>query len=91
MLVRYDRMHCKFNFNVILMQSCNEKVAVLDVENNQIINLTTSYGMSGCTISSDGQYVCNGGRIFRSSRERWWFIAVSRCERDPTYVRASSG
>lgn len=71
-------------------QTCDEKLAVLDVSNNQIINLTTSYGMSGCSIRNDGMYECVGGRIFRSFRERWWFIAVSRCDRDQTAVRAAS-
>ena len=69
------------------LQTCREKMAVLDVNNNQIINLTTNYGLSGCTINAAGIYQCNGGRIFRSSRERWWFIAVSHCDRDPTDVR----
>ncbi|KAL4228435.1 hypothetical protein ACF0H5_011482 [Mactra antiquata] len=64
-------------------KNCHEKLAVLDVSNNQIINLTTAYGMSGCVIRSDGMYECIGGRIFRSFRERWWFVAVSRCDRDP--------
>ncbi|XP_060580400.1 transmembrane protein 145-like, partial [Ruditapes philippinarum] len=65
-------------------KTCRQKLAVLDVNNNQIINLTTSYGLSGCTINNAGMYNCVGGRIFRSSRERWWFIAVSHCDRDPS-------
>ena len=38
---------------------------------------------SGCSPSNDtskgAQLKCVAGRSFRSARERWWFIALSRC------------
>ncbi|KAL3886685.1 hypothetical protein ACJMK2_026664 [Sinanodonta woodiana] len=63
-------------------KSCKEKEAVLNPQNNQIISLSDEYGLSGCAIKAiDGvnHYSCTGGRTFRSSRERWWFVAVSKC------------
>ncbi|XP_060081456.1 transmembrane protein 145-like [Ylistrum balloti] len=63
--------------------TCDQKVAVLDPANNQIISLSILYSWSGCVESTrDGvEYVtCIGGRTFRSTRERWWFVAVSRCD-----------
>ena len=55
----------------------------MDPDNHQVIYLTTAFGLSGCVIKTiDGvdKYVCTGGRTFKSSRERWWFIAASRCD-----------
>ena len=71
-------------------QGCIARESVLDINNLQIINLTTLYSMSGCVIRTiDGidKYYCRGGRTFRSSRERWWYLAVSHCYRDSTDVR----
>ncbi|CAH1797967.1 unnamed protein product, partial [Owenia fusiformis] len=70
-------------------KTCQQKLAVLKPENNQVINLSLRYAWSGCAIENktwaatgvkQEQYVCSGGRSFRSVRERWWFIAVSNCE-----------
>ncbi|XP_021358727.1 transmembrane protein 145-like [Mizuhopecten yessoensis] len=63
--------------------TCDQKVAVLDPANNQIISLSILYSWSGCveTTKNGVDYIkCTGGRTFRSTRERWWFIAVSRCD-----------
>lgn len=63
--------------------SCAQKVAVLNPANNQIISLSTLYTWSGCKeVTENGvtKVKCVGGRTFRSSRERWWFIAISRCD-----------
>ena len=59
--------------------------------NNQIIYLDLPYG--GCDlVTVDGEDVvrCSGMREFRAARERWWFIAVSRCSptRGPVSNRA---
>ncbi|XP_068685269.1 transmembrane protein 145-like [Montipora foliosa] len=51
--------------------------------NNQIINLTTSYIWSGCNeqeVLGSKHLICDGDRNFRSSRERWWYIALSNCQ-----------
>ena len=51
-------------------------------ENNQVINLTTRYRWSGCSIVKilDTEwYRCRGGRTFSSVRERWWFLVVDNC------------
>ena len=58
--------------------------------NNQIIYLDLPYG--GCNqVKVDGEdwVSCSGVREFRSARERWWFIAVSRCS--PTKGPVSKG
>ncbi|KAJ8376973.1 hypothetical protein SKAU_G00075530 [Synaphobranchus kaupii] len=63
-------------------KDCYQKEAVLRPENNQVINLTTRYTWSGCVVEGDGvneTLSCVGGRSFRSVRERWWYIALSKC------------
>ncbi|XP_078507444.1 transmembrane protein 145 [Lissotriton helveticus] len=66
-------------------QDCFMKESVIRPENNQVINLTTHYTWSGCQLlAEDGvRYLsCNSGRSFRSVRERWWYIALSKCGGD---------
>uniref|UniRef100_A0A3B3TXA5 Transmembrane protein 145 n=1 Tax=Poecilia latipinna TaxID=48699 RepID=A0A3B3TXA5_9TELE len=66
-------------------KNCYEKEAVLRPENNQVINLTTRYTWSGCAVEDDTNeevLSCVGGRSFRSVRERWWYIALSKCGGD---------
>lgn len=73
--------------HLFFMQSCAQKVAVLNPANNQIISLSTLYTWSGCKeVTENGvtKVKCVGGRTFRSSRERWWFIAISRCDTGTT-------
>ncbi|XP_066528431.1 transmembrane protein 145 isoform X2 [Hoplias malabaricus] len=63
-------------------KDCYQKEAVLRPENNQVINLTTRYTWSGCVVEGEGDeevLSCIGGRSFRSVRERWWYIALSKC------------
>ncbi|KAL5019946.1 hypothetical protein ScPMuIL_002838 [Solemya velum] len=63
-------------------KSCEDKVSVLSVKALQMINITTRESISGCKIEKRAEknfYVCRGSRYFRSMRERWWYIAVSRC------------
>uniref|UniRef100_A0A4W5MCS5 Transmembrane protein 145 n=1 Tax=Hucho hucho TaxID=62062 RepID=A0A4W5MCS5_9TELE len=63
-------------------KDCYQKEAVLRPENNQVINLTTRYTWSGCVVEGEGDeevLSCVGGRSFRSVRERWWYIALSKC------------
>ncbi|XP_059920152.1 transmembrane protein 145 [Gadus macrocephalus] len=63
-------------------KNCYQKEEVLRPENNQVINLTTRYTWSGCVVEEDGDeevLSCEGGRSFRSVRERWWYIALSKC------------
>lgn len=74
---------CKIDSSLFFVQSCSQKVAVLNPANNQIISLSTLYTWSGCKeVTENGvtKVKCTGGRTFRSSRERWWFIAISRCD-----------
>jgi len=52
---------------------------VLNPENNQIIYLTEREGWTGCAAPVDGNIHCSTAQSFASVRERWWFIAVSRC------------
>ncbi|XP_076135731.1 transmembrane protein 145 [Alosa pseudoharengus] len=63
-------------------KDCYQREAVLRPENNQVINLTTDYKWSGCAVEVEGDeetLSCVGGRSFRSVRERWWYIALSKC------------
>ncbi|XP_072464013.1 transmembrane protein 145 isoform X3 [Notamacropus eugenii] len=66
-------------------KDCLAKEAVIRPENNQVINLTTQYPWSGCQVVSEGgigYLSCSSGRSFRSVRERWWYIALSKCGGD---------
>ncbi|XP_052003731.1 transmembrane protein 145-like [Xyrauchen texanus] len=66
-------------------KDCYQKESVLRPENNQVINLTTRYTWSGCMVEGEGNeemLSCIGGRSFRSVRERWWYIALSKCGGD---------
>uniref|UniRef100_A0A671M1P0 Transmembrane protein 145-like n=1 Tax=Sinocyclocheilus anshuiensis TaxID=1608454 RepID=A0A671M1P0_9TELE len=66
-------------------KDCYLKESVLRPENNQVINLTTRYTWSGCMVEGEGNeemLSCVGGRSFRSVRERWWYIALSKCGGD---------
>ncbi|KAM8791085.1 transmembrane protein 145 isoform 2-T2 [Rhynchonycteris naso] len=66
-------------------KDCLAKESVIRPENNQVINLTTQYAWSGCqVVSEEGtRYLsCSSGRSFRSVRERWWYIALSKCGGD---------
>nr|XP_033770248.1 transmembrane protein 145 isoform X2 [Geotrypetes seraphini] len=66
-------------------KDCLMKESVIRPENNQVINLTTQYAWSGCQVISEGDVrylTCSSGRSFRSVRERWWYIALSKCGGD---------
>uniref|UniRef100_A0A2K6KA67 Transmembrane protein 145 n=1 Tax=Rhinopithecus bieti TaxID=61621 RepID=A0A2K6KA67_RHIBE len=66
-------------------KDCLAKESVIRPENNQVINLTTQYAWSGCqVVSEEGTHYlsCSSGRSFRSVRERWWYIALSKCGGD---------
>ncbi|XP_012944054.1 transmembrane protein 145 [Aplysia californica] len=67
-------------------KNCTQKMSVLSITSNQILALNTSVTQTskyaGCTLFNQGGdtwYHCVGQRTFRSSRERWWYIAVARC------------
>ncbi|KAK1806209.1 hypothetical protein P4O66_000096 [Electrophorus voltai] len=102
---RYPKSHCCQNILLYFDESsqwpavykrpdkdCYQKEAVLRPENNQVINLTTRYTWSGCVVEGEGEEEmlnCVGGRSFRSVRERWWYIALSKCgilETDITFL-----
>ncbi|XP_042295982.1 transmembrane protein 145 [Sceloporus undulatus] len=66
-------------------KDCLMKESVIRPENNQVINLTTQYAWSGCkllTENSERYLSCASGRSFRSVRERWWYVALSKCGGD---------
>ena len=67
------------DFQCSFAQNCRQKEAVLHPENNQIIYLTEREGWTGCSAPLDGYVHCETAQSFESARERWWFIAVSRC------------
>ncbi|XP_067317902.1 transmembrane protein 145-like [Anolis sagrei] len=66
-------------------KDCLMKESVIRPENNQVINLTTQYAWSGCKLlmeNSERYLSCASGRSFRSVRERWWYVALSKCGGD---------
>ncbi|CAM5176387.1 unnamed protein product [Eretmochelys imbricata] len=66
-------------------KDCLMRESVIRPENNQVINLTTQYAWSGCQVLSQDsvRYLsCASGRSFRSVRERWWYVALSKCGGD---------
>ncbi|XP_076438636.1 transmembrane protein 145-like isoform X2 [Babylonia areolata] len=71
-------------------KNCSARVSVLSKALNQIIDLTDVYTGSrsaGCQLfTQDGQpyYNCTDSVSFRASRERWWYIAVARCDPSKT-------
>ncbi|XP_073978128.1 transmembrane protein 145-like isoform X2 [Rhodnius prolixus] len=63
-------------------KSCQQKEAVLNRKLNQIIPLVENEYGSGCTENEENKTVtlrCHQARRFHSSRERWWFLAISNC------------
>ena len=80
----------------LIFQNCTQKESPPHIikANNQMITLSTKVEdyWSGCkhVIHNDTlvKYVeCDASRSFRSSRERWWFIATSRCTIDNHKVK----
>ncbi|XP_039208129.1 transmembrane protein 145 isoform X1 [Crotalus tigris] len=66
-------------------KDCLMKESVIRPENNQVINLTTQYAWSGCKLVTENsiRYLsCTSGRSFRSVRERWWYVVLSKCGGD---------
>ncbi|KAJ8313327.1 hypothetical protein KUTeg_009113, partial [Tegillarca granosa] len=65
-------------------KTCTEKMAILKPENNQILTLTELYptwpGCDKSIVNGHERINCTNKTTFRSSRARWWFLAVSRCD-----------
>ena len=91
-----------FFFFFFFLQSCAEKFAVLNINNHQVISLNDSAAypssrFSGCRAfnrtDSEGRgglyWNCTGSRTFRSARERWWFVATSRCSPATVFLVSS--
>ena len=79
----------KINANTMtpFLQSCKEKL--LPLSESQTLVITDDFSSSGCVaevVNGVPTYVCKGGRVFRSSRERWWYIAVSGCDKNTSDV-----
>ena len=72
------------------LQTCLERLSEPHIvpKNNQKIVLHRDEYWSGCKpTNGTGQVArieCLAGRSFRSARERWWFIALSRCTTNKT-------
>jgi len=48
-------------------------------ERHQAITMDTSLRWSGCQLNS-GVVTCKAENTFASARERWWYVALSRCQ-----------
>ena len=76
----------------VMLQSCQEKTSEPHIyrSHNQIIDLFDGNGFCGESSVPDVIY-CNKDTIrVRASRERWWFIAISRCNPDNATVTVST-
>ena len=61
-------------------KTCMEKEAILCDGIGQIVPLSKSISEeSGCVEKEDAIIRCSNYRRFRSSRPRWWFIALADC------------
>nr|XP_018918089.1 PREDICTED: transmembrane protein 145-like [Bemisia tabaci] len=62
-------------------KTCEQREAVLNLGQNQVVNLTESFFGSGCSnyYPRNDSISCHNARRFRSARPRWWFIAISNC------------
>ncbi|KAF2363818.1 Intimal thickness related receptor IRP [Trinorchestia longiramus] len=84
LLLYYDEPH-QWDAVYKTDKTCQEKENVMKVAKNQFVNLTLFTRTTDCEIvmkrpGNRSSYHCRGHRVFASSRERWWFIAVSNCE-----------
>ncbi|XP_052285418.1 transmembrane protein 145-like isoform X1 [Dreissena polymorpha] len=74
-------------------KSCIDKVEVAAIERGQRLRLEprpltgstpvplpTYIDCAYKTINNQNMVVCDDGRYFKSARERWWYIAISRCQ-----------
>lgn len=65
-------------------KTCLQKESVLNRDRGQVVPLTAEPFMtapSECRRNrTTKQYFCNSYREFKSSRPRWWFIALSDCK-----------
>ncbi|RDD44507.1 Transmembrane protein 145 [Trichoplax sp. H2] len=85
LLFYYDEPHqwpaaYKTNLN------CSQKEALLDKNSGQIVPLNPLFLGSGCirdTINGVKVFKCTFARRFRAARARWWYIAISNCNRNP--------
>lgn len=65
-------------------KTCSEKQSILSAAHGQIVPLSASSDValiSGCTTTTEpwSKIHCKSHREFRSSRPRWWFIALADC------------
>jgi len=69
-------------------QSCTERTSPPHIvpERRQSIEMDTSIYWSGCKENS-GKVTCMADNTFQSSRERWWYVAVSRCQNSTVQVQ----
>ena len=81
---KVQMFHCPM---LNILQNCTQRESPPHIkpENNQKIVLDTSAFWSGCSevksnVTNLASIHCVAGRSFRSSRERWWYIAASRCK-----------
>ena len=66
------------------IQNCTERENVLNPNNRQklVLDIGHNTGCSKVTVNTTRatRYMCSDERVFVSSRERWWYIAVSHCQ-----------
>ncbi|XP_051170604.1 transmembrane protein 145-like [Leptopilina boulardi] len=65
-------------------KTCLQKESVLNRDRGQVVPLTAEPFMTASSEciknKTTKQYFCNSYREFKSSRPRWWFIALSDCK-----------
>lgn len=77
----FNTLHACLSMCFLHLQNCTQKLAVLNVNAYQNIPLApfpaSPYDL--CKVNSD-KVSCSFDQTFSSGRQRWWFVAVSKCE-----------
>ncbi|KAG7197388.1 hypothetical protein KM043_018493 [Ampulex compressa] len=80
LLLYYDSPH-QWPSVYATNKTCEEKVLILSNGKNQVIPLLTSVETRARCVKDDNKIVRCSDRVkFRSSRPRWWFIALADCD-----------
>lgn len=77
----FNTLHACLSVCFLHMQNCTQKLAVLNVNAYQNIPLA-QYPISPynlCQVKND-TVLCTFDQTFKSGRQRWWFVAVSKCD-----------
>ncbi|KAI0227168.1 Transmembrane protein 145 [Lamellibrachia satsuma] len=95
LLLYYDEQSSQWPAVYKKDKTCSEKESPPHIRptSNQMIVLSREHYWSGCKLlnrssgSNEDWITCHASRGFKSSRARWWYIALSRCANDSKGLR----